>query len=134
MLGRNQQCIYTSRLYTYTVPDVSEVLRILRLIRENQPIHTYRLATLLDERPSRHMAMAFKWIHYFEELGVLKLERVDEKTRRKEYALSELGETLYQVMERVWGKGEPRVYRIYDVRRGKRKQEKPDFSRGQPAQ
>jgi hypothetical protein len=103
------------------VPDVSEVLKVLKLVRENQPIYTYRLASLLGDRPVHHMAMAFKWIHYFEELGVLELVNVDPKTKRKEYRLSELGETLCQVMERVWGKGEPRVSRIYDVRRrGKR--------------
>jgi|YelNatPaOPRAMG01_1025707.scaffolds.fasta_scaffold291594_2 DNA-binding PadR family transcriptional regulator len=99
------------------MPDVLDVLKVLRLIRENQPIHTYGLAVFLGKKPVYATTSAFRWIHYLEELGVLKLVRVDERSGRKEYMLSEKGERLYSVLEEVWGGRPFKVSEIYEIRR-----------------
>ena len=101
------------------MPEVKDVLRVLRMIKEHQPIHIYGFAIYLG-KPVYASTTAWRWIHYLEELGLIKKIREEEnkRTGRKEYVLTERGERLLSILEEVWG-GETlhNVSDIYDRRR-----------------
>ena len=104
-----------------TMPDVKDLLKVLRIIKENQPIHTYGFAMFLGGKPTYASTTAWRWIHYLEELGILVKIRDDgTPTGRKEYALSEKGERLYRILEEIWGGKKFGVSDIYVVRKMKR--------------
>ncbi|MCD6511259.1 MAG: hypothetical protein J7K45_01525 [Thaumarchaeota archaeon] len=83
------------------MPEVKDVLRFLELVERNQPIHAYGLALVLGN--PKYVAVAWKWLHYFEELGVVKkVTDAGYKTGRKEYKLTEKGEKLLEILRMVW--------------------------------
>lgn len=84
------------------MPEVKDVLRFLELVERNQPIHAYGLALVLGN--PKYVAVAWKWLHYFEELGVVKkVNDAGYKTGRKEYKLTEKGVELLEILRTVWG-------------------------------
>jgi DNA-binding PadR family transcriptional regulator len=102
------------------MPDVKDLLKVLKIIRENQPIHTYGLAIFLGKSPIYASTTAWRWIHYLEELGILVKIRDDgTPTGRKDYKLSEKGERLYEILEEIWGSKKFGVSDIYSVRKKK---------------
>ena len=103
------------------MPDIKDVLKVLKIIKENQPIHTYGFAMFLRDKPTYASTTAWRWIHYLEELGILVKVRDDgTPTGRKEYALSHRGEKLYELLEEIWGSRRFGVSDIYSVRREKK--------------
>jgi len=103
------------------MPEVKDVLRVLRMIKQYQPIHIYGFAIYLG-KPVYASTTAWRWIHYLEELGLIKKIREEEnkKTGRKEYVLTDRGERLLSILEEVWGAETlHNVSDIYDRRREK---------------
>lgn len=95
------------------MPDVKDVLRVLRLIKKYQPIHIYGFAIYLG-KPVYASTSAWRWIHYLEELKVV--ERVggsESKGGRRDYVLTEKGERLLAVLEEVWGN--ETLYNVSDI-------------------
>lgn len=84
------------------MPEVKDVLRFLELVEKHQPIHAYGLALVLGN--PKYVAVAWKWLHYFDELGVVeKVNDAGYKTGRKEYGLTRKGAELLGVLRKVWG-------------------------------
>jgi len=111
------------------MPEVKDVLKVLRLIKQYQPIHIYGFAIYLG-KPVYASTTAWRWIHYLEELGLLTKIREEEnkRTGRKEYILSEKGERLLSILEEVWGK--ETLHNVSDIYERRRR---VDEAAGKPA-
>ncbi|NHV97654.1 MAG: hypothetical protein HA494_07735 [Thaumarchaeota archaeon] len=112
------------------MPDVKNLLKILRVIKQHQPIHIYGLANYLG-KPTYASTTAWRWIHYLEELGLLVKKGGKRKRGRIHYALSKKGEKLLTALEEVWGRETLyNVSEIYKRRRAKTRSYSRNKKRG----
>ena len=104
------------------MPEVKDLLKVLRMIKQYQPIHIYGFAIHLG-KPVYASTTAWRWIHYLEELGILTKIKEDEnrKTGRKDYILTERGERLLAILEEIWGK--ETLHNISEIYQRRRQQQ-----------
>lgn len=96
------------------MPEIKEFMRFMEFLKSHQPAHSYRLA-LISGNPMRS-TWTWRWLHYLEDLGLArKISDDGRKTARKEYALTERGETLLDIMRQVF-KDKPALVDMYAYR------------------
>jgi hypothetical protein len=105
------------------LPDIRELLRILRIFAKHEPIHLYGLASFLG-RPKETSALAWKWLRYFEALRIIdEVKSLADLRGKRSFLLSERGKSLLFAMEEVW-RDEEKIFNLSDVypKKGVRKQ------------